>query len=596
MRANDQADIFLNYLEREDIPRQFLASRGLYVKPIIVDLIAYLRLLEDYHESKSLFRVFNLPIFDIPLEDIINLNNYSYRKNLSLFETLKIVRTIGKISAESQDKFDQVQALILRHSELARTKSVGQVLISFLNESGYLKRLTKSKKLEDLEKIMYLNQFYKKIEGFEQASNDKSVKKFVGEMDLALESGEEGSLAPNWEEGPESVKIMTVHGAKGLEFKYVFVVNLVDKRFPSISRKEPIEVPEELVKEIIPVGDVHLQEERRLFYVACTRAKHGLFLTSGRDYGGVRPKKPSRFLVEAGFSVEDLSAKTGVTNFQELDTKPLRKEKPEKKSEVTLPSKFSFTQLKVFQTCPWQYRYAHILKVPTAGRFTFSYGKSIHQTLFDFFKLLKERAGGEQADLFGQAKESQDKLGKANLEELLEIYKRSWIDDWYDSKKHMEEYKKKGKQALKGFYQKYQEDLPQPKHLEATFNAKINDYTIKGVIDRVDKIKDGLSGVEIIDYKTGSVPKNKKDVDLEQLLIYAIACREVFKDEPKQVSYYYLDANKKMSFDVIEDEVDKVKLRVTETIEEMKKSDFEPNPGFHCKNCDFKGICEFRKL
>src|SRR4030042_5699832 len=91
---------------------------------------------------------------------------------------------------------------------------------------------------------------------------------------------------------------MTVHAAKGLEFEYVFIPNLVDQRFPTNKRGDPIEIPEVLVKDIWPEGDFHLQEERRLFYVAMTRAKKGLYFTSADDYGGIRAKKISRFLVE----------------------------------------------------------------------------------------------------------------------------------------------------------------------------------------------------------------------------------------------------------------------------------------------------------
>jgi ATP-dependent exoDNAse (exonuclease V) beta subunit len=87
------------------------------------------------------------------------------------------------------------------------------------------------------------------------------------------------------------IKVMTIHGAKGLEFKYVFLANMVDRRFPTDQRKDPIELPEELIKDIKPTGDVHLQEERRLCYVAMTRAKKELYFTSADDYGGQRKKK-----------------------------------------------------------------------------------------------------------------------------------------------------------------------------------------------------------------------------------------------------------------------------------------------------------------
>ena len=84
---------------------------------------------------------------------------------------------------------------------------------------------------------------------------------------------------------------MTIHGSKGLEFKYVFLVNMVDRRFPTTERKDPIPLPDDLVKEITPGDNHHLEEERRLCYVAITRAKNGLFLTTADDYGGARKKK-----------------------------------------------------------------------------------------------------------------------------------------------------------------------------------------------------------------------------------------------------------------------------------------------------------------
>jgi DNA helicase-2/ATP-dependent DNA helicase PcrA len=100
---------------------------------------------------------------------------------------------------------------------------------------------------------------------------------------------------------------MTVHGAKGLEFPYVFLVNLVDKKFPTIARSEKIAIPDALVREKIVTETEertasHLEEERRLFYVALTRAKVGLYLTGAKDYGGLREKKPSRFITELGIA------------------------------------------------------------------------------------------------------------------------------------------------------------------------------------------------------------------------------------------------------------------------------------------------------
>jgi len=111
------------------------------------------------------------------------------------------------------------------------------------------------------------------------------------EINLEIEAGEEGKLQFDPDQGPDMVKVMTIHGAKGLEFKYVFLVNMVDKRFPTMERKELIELPDDLIKDIKPTGDVHLQEERRICYVAITRAKREIYFTSAEDYGGARKKK-----------------------------------------------------------------------------------------------------------------------------------------------------------------------------------------------------------------------------------------------------------------------------------------------------------------
>ncbi len=108
------------------------------------------------------------------------------------------------------------------------------------------------------------------------------------------------AVAQDPEEGPDVVSVMTVHGSKGLEFRYVFVINLVEQRFPSVGRSSSIDFPAGLVS-ISNGTDDHLAEERRLFYVAMTRAKEGLYLLSADDYGGARKRKMSRFLAEIGF-------------------------------------------------------------------------------------------------------------------------------------------------------------------------------------------------------------------------------------------------------------------------------------------------------
>ncbi|MEK7658268.1 MAG: UvrD-helicase domain-containing protein [Patescibacteria group bacterium] len=599
VRANDSAVPFIKALDRANLPYQFLASRGLYSKPCVLDVISYFKLLDNYHESAAVYRILNLEFLEILDTDIAKLTQYSHKKTKSLFETLEELPLVQGISKKTQEKVAFILSLIKKHSLAAREKSASEILVAFLEDSGYLKNLIDN---NQQEKIDLLNQFYKKIKSFEEAAADSSLKNFVEKINMELESGEEGKLEFDPEQGPDMIKVMTIHGAKGLEFKYVFLANMVDKRFPTIGRKDPIELPDELIKDIKPKGDVHLQEERRICYVAMTRAKKGLYFTSADDYGGQRKKKLSRFLVEMGYSEKsqspNLKAQNGVLA-EKISAPELKKKvKPE-----YLPAHFSFSQLAAFEKCPLQYKFGFIMKVPVRGKAVFSFGKTMHNTLYSFLKNINGNNNIKQENLFGFSEKLIQEKKHKNFDYLIELYEKNWIDEWYPDKKNKDEYYKLGKQILKDFYAQFEKDEPKilkidhspgsgqaTLALELPFNLKIADYTLFGVIDRIDELE---NGVEIIDYKTGA-SKNKLDFEnKEQLLIYQIAAEEVLKIKPKQLSYYYLEENKKASFLGTEKEIASQKEKIIKEIEKIKNSEFKATPGWQCQYCDFRDICDF---
>jgi DNA helicase-2/ATP-dependent DNA helicase PcrA len=398
VRANDAANPFIKALERVELPYQFLASKGLYSKPIILDVISYFKLLDNYHESPAVFRTLNIPFLEIPPQDIAKLTYYSHKKTKSLYEAMQELSLIPGISQAAQEKITFIQSLIEKHCLLTKEKSVSEILVSFLEDFGYLKYLADK---EDKEQLDLLNQFYKRVKSFEETTTEPSLYSFMSEINLEIDSGEEGKLEFDPEQGPEMIKVMTIHGAKGLEFKYVFLVNMVDKRFPTIERKDLIELPEDMIKDIKPEGDVHLQEERRICYVAMTRAKKGLYFTSAEDYGGMRKKKLSRFMVEMEY--EDMGH--GIRSIEQGTKKGLLEEKikipsGEEKSLGYVPDHFSYSQLAAFEKCPLQYKYAFILKLPVRGKSVFSFGKTMHQTFHQFLTLASENGNKVQSDLF----------------------------------------------------------------------------------------------------------------------------------------------------------------------------------------------------
>ncbi len=564
-RSNNDANRFARTCERLGMPHEFLSSKGLYQKPIILDIIAYFNLLDNYHENSAVYRSLNFPFLRIPGEDIANITRYANKNYISVYAALKEIDKIPEISDRTIKKVKKLVELIAHHTELSLNNNVSEVFSSFLQKSGYLEFLSKNAEKEDFQ---YINLFFDRIKHFEESSFDPTLKNFMEELNLEIESGDSGKIDLSFDLGTNAVKIMTVHTAKGLEFKYVFIVSLVDKKFPTDQKPNTIELIKGLSTENISRKDIHIQEERRLFYVAMTRSTNGLFFTSADDYGGARNKKISKFLIELGYG-PNLKAKDSKIDFS-------KRKKISIKKKYSLPGYFSFTQLATFSTCPLQYKFAHFLKISASDQPVFVFGKSIHNSIHLLVKSFLE--------------------GKATLKEAYEIYDNNWINEWYHDQKERDDYYKRGKNIIKNFYQDFSDNRPEifkinnKPALEQKFSLKINGHDIKGKIDRVDKFEDGI---EVIDYKTGSFKDKLTFDEKSQLLIYQIALQESLGVKIKKLTYYYLNEGKKTSFEAKESEIEKVKFKVIKSINDIKKNDFKAAPGWNCKFCDFSNICEY---
>jgi len=582
-RSNSTADLFVKELSRRNVPNQFVSLRGLYYKPIILDCLAYLRLLDNYHESSALFRVLNLEPFRISHADIINLNRFARRKAWSLYETLQKIENVSDVSPEAIPPIKFLLQLIEKHSLLVSSSLPSLLFFKFIEESGLIKGLDIDR---DQEIFSYLNQFYQKIKRFEENAPETRLPDFIAAMELELEAGESGSLRLDFADA-DTVKVMTVHAAKGLEFPYVFVANLADKKFPTINRSDKIPLPDGLIKENLTVAkDAHIEEERRLFYVAMTRAKMELYLSCAKDYGGAKEKKPSRFIDEAGLSPLLIEKKVLqnelLRDLNSANDKFLEKEI----SPESLPKRFSFSQLAAYKTCPLQYKFAFILKIPApSDKPSLVFGRVMHNVFYNFLKPL---SNGLQPSLFKSQQADEDILDFGRLEKLLEEY---WQEDGYENISQQKDYKEKARKSLRTFFDNFcLNSVPAPLFLEKSFSFKIAGETIKGTIDRVDQL-DG--GVEIIDYKTGN-PKEKLDWDAKrQLILYQLFLEEVLQIKVLSLKYYYVENGGSVAFLPKEAEKEKLRQEVAAQIMAIKSRDFQPKPSEMCKFCDFKNICEF---
>jgi DNA helicase-2/ATP-dependent DNA helicase PcrA len=357
---------------------------------------------------------------------------------------------------------------------------------------------------------------------------------------------------------------------------------------------------------------------------------------NSEDYGGVREKKVSRFLVELGLVVEEKKAK-GKKSKKELESKindVSTKSVHAKTSSLPVPEKFSFSQIKSYETCPYQYKLAHILKIPTKGNASFSFGQTIHSALQKFYERIQELNAIKQVSLFGTLESPQENQQKSLLEggrgvlvdsckdgtpptppsrgdltgggikvpsvdDLLKIYDQVWIEDWYRDTDQREEYYEKGKKILREFYKSHEGQWTIPVSLEGWFKIKVGNYLLHGRIDRIDKLPDGT--LEIIDYKTGKAKEKVTGEDKDQLLIYQIATEQLpqyrHMGATQKLTFYYINDNIKVSFLGTPEELSGLKEKLISVIERIHSGDFTATPSqFVCGSCDFRDICDYRIL
>jgi len=580
VRANNDADPFLKALGYRGIPHRFSGNRGLYSMEEIRLMIAFLKAITNYDDSLSLFHLASSGVYQLKAEDLIPLHNISRRSHRPLYYVMKELvhdsrSTVHGISDEGLATITKLVQDIDLYSQMAVKERVGRVLYTFLTSSGYLSRLTQEASVQAVEEVQNIARFFEIIRHMEDTITLERTTTFVEHLSLLIEAGDDpGTAEPDID--ADWVQVLTVHKAKGLEFPIVFMVGLVADRFPRRERKEDIELPEELIRDILPAGDFHLQEERRLFYVGMTRAMKELYLTSASDYGGARPKKVSQFVLEA----MDIPRSVPVT----IRTKPIEVIegfRPLVEGAPVLPHipddtvlTLSYYQIDDYLTCPLKYKYAHILRVPLLLHHTIMYGNAIHSAVSTYFK---RRLEGFHIPLEG----------------LIGAFVASWRSEGFITREHELHRLQAGKETLKRFYEAQERDGIRPSTVERDFVVDLGSTRLKG---RWDLIEERDDGPYIIDFKTSDVREkkvaDKKARESIQLLLYTLAYRECFKRLPAGVELHFLESGQVGRACFGDKECDGILSRIEEVGRGIRARDYTPRPDYlNCRWCAFNNIC-----
>lgn len=292
-RTNAQSRVMEEALLKSNIEYSIVGGTKFYDRKEIKDILAYLRLIANPNDDISLTRVINVPKRGIGSSSVDKIANFAIHHDISMFEALESVELIG-LSPKITKAAAEFRDLINSYSQMQEYLSVTELVEEVLEKTGYRDMLKAEKSLEAESRLENLDEFLSVTKNFEDNHEDKSLIAFLTDLALVADIDkldEDGTKA-------DSVVLMTLHSAKGLEFPVVFLIGLEEGVFPhSRSLAEPEE----------------MEEERRLMYVGVTRAEEQLFITNAQMrtlFGRTNFNSPSRFIKEIPEEIiEDLAAK-----------------------------------------------------------------------------------------------------------------------------------------------------------------------------------------------------------------------------------------------------------------------------------------------
>jgi len=276
-RTNAQSRAFEESMRRKRIPHIVVGTVRFYERKEIKDLLAYMKLLVNPKDDISFKRIINIPPRGIGKRTVEILEKYASSYGLSLFETLKLVSGIEELKENVKGRLTDFLNLLLELSQIKNDAL--KVLKRIIEMTGYIDYLSEiGESWEATSRIENVEELVGSVAEFVKESETESVEEYIGSVVLKSEIDE-------WEEKENAVVLMTVHNAKGLEFPIVVITGLEEGTFPHQSS----------FKEYHGV-----EEERRLFHVALTRAKEEVLITYAKNRFTRREKylKPSRFLQE----------------------------------------------------------------------------------------------------------------------------------------------------------------------------------------------------------------------------------------------------------------------------------------------------------
>jgi DNA helicase-2/ATP-dependent DNA helicase PcrA len=526
-----------------------IGGRGFYDRPEVKDVIALLRVLRDPADVVALARALTRP--PMGLDPAAALSTLRDRNGAAPLEAL-----------ENWSPAANFATLLGALAALAASLDVRELFFELMEKTGYLQVLeTRLEPSEAARATANVSHFAELIAEFCETSADRSLEAYMHHLDLVLLSGEDEESAPV-DGFVDAIQVMTIHQAKGLEFEAVFVPGVVEGRLPQTGRSPRFELPPAVLEPLVRGREDVVAEERRLLYVAMTRARQHLYLTRASHYDGGRRWRDSRFLAE----VRSAGARNVTEREIDAGPQPLLQPSPRKNARTVV---LSYSAIAAYRDCPRQYWYRYEQRLPAVQSAEAVQGVVLHEVL--------RRAG--------EARQRSEKVSAALLSTL---HDQVWDETEFPDSRRAATFKRNGADQLEAYRKGGGFDAT-PEYLEQPFSVDVDGWTLRGVIDRVDRTE---SGRRILDYKSGRpVTRARRDL---QVALYAIGAASALgvESDGLELDVVYLASGDTVRLDRPEALVAEAKKQGAEVAEGVRAGRFEAKPDRRrCRLCAYRLAC-----
>lgn len=562
--------LYRQHNHRDELVHEF-AERGIPFSiegldildtPEVRDVVACLTAAVSPNDAASLFRVAALPQFGINPLELRAAMRAVRRQELDLRTVLEklaggpaVLENVAKMHREMEEdgvRADDAVSAVVRHFGLQRSDLV-LAFVKFV-EAWHTKAISETgSPSEFLEYLDYFGQAHGTI-ALPRSTDD-------------------------------AVQLLTAHAAKGLEYRHVAIIRGSSTSFPMPCKEPLIAFPRELRRSDAALKDdktLHEEEERRLFYVAMTRAKDTLAIFANQGKGKKDPK-PTKFLRE--FMVHPAYRKFWSTHPATAVQDSLFAEEEQRialqQSNVAawllMPPATSFvtglsaSAIEIYEECPLRFKLEREWNLPRDVSASLHYGSAMHGVLRTFYDAQRyEREIGD--------------------DDLLEQFRSALASAGIADRYQYELYLRQGMQQLRQFLE-FARSIPPPEVIETEykFELQVGSAKVAGRVDRIDRT--GPDTVAIVDYKTGK-PKSQDDADESlQLSLYALAARQTQGKHADRLIFHNLENNVSVCSTRTDGELEAAKLRVQKASEGIAEGKFAAKAGYHCAFCPYRNLC-----